>query len=74
MHKSYTHAQKGLQYLLVRHLTMCTLQVTLQQISLQDGDTGLILAATGGHAATVELLLDHGAVVGIQDEVTMCHD
>ena len=38
-------------------------------ISLQDGDTGLILAATEGHTATVEILLSHGAVVGIKTKV-----
>ena len=38
-------------------------------MSLQDGDTGLILAARKGHAATVKVVLDHGASVDIQNKV-----
>ena len=40
-------------------------------ISLQDGDTALIDAATEGHTNIVKILLDRGAATDIQDKVTV---
>ena len=41
-------------------------------ISLQDGDTALIDAATDseGHTSIVNILLDHGAATDIRNKVT----
>ena len=39
-------------------------------ISLQDGDTALIDAATKGHTSIVKILVDYGAGTDIRNEVT----
>ena len=39
-------------------------------MSLQDGDTGLILAARKGHTETVKVLVDYRAAVDLRNKVT----
>ena len=38
--------------------------------SLQYGESPLMLAAGGGHTATVEALLTHGADINFKDDVS----
>ncbi len=40
--------------------------------SLQDETTPLYMAAQNGHAETCRILLDHGASVDLQDNVSGC--
>ena len=42
-------------------------------LTLQDGDTALILAAEGGHTLTVQALTGGGADPNIQDRVSGSH-
>ena len=39
-------------------------------ISLQDGDTALILAASEGHTDIVKILVEHGADMDIRNKVS----
>ena len=60
--------------LIINYLLTLTIDVYCDYcfifISLQDGHTALIDAATKGHTSIVKILLDRGAATDIRNEVT----
>ena len=60
--------------LIINYLLTLTIDVYCDYffifISLQDGDTALIDAATKGHTSIVKILVDRGAATDIRNKVT----
>ena len=60
--------------LIINYLLTLTIDVYCDNcfifISLQDGHTALVDAATEGHTSIVKILVDHGAATDIQNKVT----
>ena len=60
--------------LIINYLLTLTIDVYYDYcfifISLQDGDTALIDAASKGHTSIVKILVDHGAATDIRNKVT----
>ena len=52
-------------------LTMCVFACCVWLVCAQNGDTALIYAAERGHISVVELLLNRGAQVNMQNNVSM---
>ena len=60
--------------LIINYLLTLTIDVYYDNcfifISLQEGDTALINAASNGHTSTVNILVDYGAATDIRNKVT----